>query len=124
VHSPTSWSSQWSLFFWISHQYPICIPLLHHTGGLNVGIKRLDLEANYSPSSSAEVKNAWSYTSTSIYIFVAWCVVKRKDQSIFSYIYFRDEIRANFVDIEYRIWFYQDYKVVHVTENCVGITCG
>jgi hypothetical protein len=28
VHSPTSWSSYWSLSFWLSHQYPICIPLL------------------------------------------------------------------------------------------------
>jgi hypothetical protein len=28
IHSPTSWSSEWSLFFWLSHQYPICIPLL------------------------------------------------------------------------------------------------
>jgi hypothetical protein len=28
VHPPTSWSSQWSLSFWLSHQYPICIPLL------------------------------------------------------------------------------------------------
>jgi hypothetical protein len=27
VHAPTSWSSQWSLSFWLSHQYPICIPL-------------------------------------------------------------------------------------------------
>jgi hypothetical protein len=25
-YSPTSWSSQWSLSFWLSHQYPICIP--------------------------------------------------------------------------------------------------
>jgi hypothetical protein len=28
VHPPTSWSSQWSLSFWISHQYPRCISLL------------------------------------------------------------------------------------------------
>jgi hypothetical protein len=28
VHSPTSWSSQWSPFFRIFHQYPICISLL------------------------------------------------------------------------------------------------
>jgi hypothetical protein len=28
VHPSTSWSSQWSLSFWLSHQYPICIPLL------------------------------------------------------------------------------------------------
>jgi hypothetical protein len=27
VHPPTSWSSQWPLS-WLSHQYPICIPLL------------------------------------------------------------------------------------------------
>jgi hypothetical protein len=26
VHPPTSWSSQWSLSFWYSHQYPICSP--------------------------------------------------------------------------------------------------
>jgi hypothetical protein len=24
-------SSQWSLSFWISHHYPICIPLLPHS---------------------------------------------------------------------------------------------
>jgi hypothetical protein len=28
VHPPTSWSSQWSLSFWLSHKYNICIPLL------------------------------------------------------------------------------------------------
>jgi hypothetical protein len=30
VHPPTSWSSYWSLSFWLS-QYPICIPLLPHS---------------------------------------------------------------------------------------------
>jgi hypothetical protein len=28
VHPPTSWSSQWSLSFWLSHQYHICNLLL------------------------------------------------------------------------------------------------
>jgi hypothetical protein len=28
VHPTTSWSSQWSLSFWHSHQYSTCIPLL------------------------------------------------------------------------------------------------
>jgi hypothetical protein len=29
IHStPTSWYSQWSLSFWLSHQYPICVNLL------------------------------------------------------------------------------------------------
>jgi hypothetical protein len=27
----TYWSSQWSLSFWLSHQYPMCIPLLPHS---------------------------------------------------------------------------------------------
>jgi hypothetical protein len=31
VHPRTSSSSQWSLSFWVSHLYPICIPLLHHS---------------------------------------------------------------------------------------------
>jgi hypothetical protein len=31
VHPSTSWSSQWSLSFLISHQYPICVPLLRHS---------------------------------------------------------------------------------------------
>jgi hypothetical protein len=31
VHLPTSWSFQWSLSFWCSHQYPTCIPLLPHS---------------------------------------------------------------------------------------------
>ena len=29
VHPPTTWSSQWSLSFWLSHQYPISFPLFH-----------------------------------------------------------------------------------------------
>jgi hypothetical protein len=28
---PTSWPSQWSLSFWLSHQYPIRIPPLPHS---------------------------------------------------------------------------------------------
>jgi hypothetical protein len=31
VHSYTSWCSQWSLSFWLSHGYPTCIPLLPHS---------------------------------------------------------------------------------------------
>jgi hypothetical protein len=31
VHLSTSWSSQWSLSFWLSHQNPICSPLGSHS---------------------------------------------------------------------------------------------
>jgi hypothetical protein len=41
-------------------QSPIqCVPL-----ALSLGVKRPQSEACHSPPSSAEVKNAWSYTST------------------------------------------------------------
>jgi hypothetical protein len=33
-------------------------------------------EADHLPPSSAEVKNAWSYTSTPQYAFMAWCSLK------------------------------------------------
>jgi hypothetical protein len=35
-----------------------------YRGALSLGVKRPGREADHSPSSSAEVKNAWSYTST------------------------------------------------------------
>jgi hypothetical protein len=42
-------------------------------------------EANHSPSSSAEIKNAWSYTSTPKYVFMAWCSFKYRDNFISSF---------------------------------------
>jgi hypothetical protein len=39
-------------------------PIQWVPGALTLGIKRPGLEADHSPPSSAEVKNAWSYTST------------------------------------------------------------
>jgi len=35
--------------------------------------------ADHSPSSSAEIKNMWSYTSIPQYIFMAQCLVKYRD---------------------------------------------
>jgi hypothetical protein len=39
-------------------------PIQWVPGALSVGVKRLGREADGSPLSSAEVKNAWFYTST------------------------------------------------------------
>jgi hypothetical protein len=36
-------------------------------------------ESDHSPPSSAQVKNEWSYTSTHQYVFMAWCLVKDRD---------------------------------------------
>jgi hypothetical protein len=43
----------------------------------------LGCEADHSPPSRAEVKNAWRYTSTSSYVFVARCFVKHRDNITF-----------------------------------------
>jgi hypothetical protein len=40
------------------------------------GVKWLRREADHSPLSSVEVKNMWSYISTLLYTFMAWCSVK------------------------------------------------
>jgi hypothetical protein len=37
-------------------------------------------KADHSPPPSAEVKNAWSYTSTPQYAFMAWCSIKAQGQ--------------------------------------------
>jgi len=42
-----------------------------------MGVKRPGRETNYSPTSIAEIKNAWSYTSTHPYVFVLWCLIKQ-----------------------------------------------
>jgi hypothetical protein len=41
--------------------------------------------ADHSSSSSVDV-NAWSYTSTSPYVFMAWYLVKHRDKFTFTFI--------------------------------------
>jgi hypothetical protein len=48
-------------------------------GALSPGAQRSGREADHSPPSSAEVKNAWSCTSAPQYVFMAWCLVKHRD---------------------------------------------
>jgi hypothetical protein len=49
------------------------------------GVKRPGRETDNSPPSSAEVKNAWSYTSTPQYVFMTWCSVKQRDFTFYLY---------------------------------------
>jgi hypothetical protein len=49
-------------------------------GVLSLGVRWVGREADHSLPSSAEVKNAWSYTSPPQYASMAWCSVKRKAQ--------------------------------------------
>jgi hypothetical protein len=48
-------------------------------------------EADHLPPSSSEVKKAWSYTSTLQYVFMAWCLVKHRDNFIFTFLERRRE---------------------------------
>jgi hypothetical protein len=47
--------------------------------GVLSGSKASGREADRSPPSSVQVKNAWSYTSTPQYVFMAWLVKDRED---------------------------------------------
>jgi hypothetical protein len=58
---------------------PIQPPIQWVPGVLSLGEKRPEREADNSPPSSAEVKNAWSYTSPPQYVFRAWYLVKHRD---------------------------------------------
>jgi hypothetical protein len=58
-------------------------PIQWVTGALSLRVKRPEREADNSPPSSAEVKNALSYISTPQYVFMAWCCVKHRDNFTF-----------------------------------------
>jgi hypothetical protein len=53
-------------------------------GALSLGVKRPGGEADHSHPSSTEVKNEWSYTFTPQYVFMAWCLVKHRDNFTFT----------------------------------------
>jgi hypothetical protein len=70
------------------------------TRGSLPGIKRPGREADNSPPSSIEVKNAWNYTSIHPirYAFMAWCSVKARWQ-LNLYITFTQKSRGSSVGI-------------------------
>jgi hypothetical protein len=63
-------------------------PIQWVPGALSLGVKRLGHEADHSPPSSAKVKNVWSYTSTPQYFFMAWCLVKHRDNFTFTFTFY------------------------------------
>jgi hypothetical protein len=48
------------------------------TRDFSLGIKLPRRVADHSPPSNADVKNAWSYTFTPQYVFMAWCLAQGK----------------------------------------------
>jgi hypothetical protein len=51
-----------------------------------MGLKQPGNKADHSPPPSAEVKMC-SYTSASPYAFMAWCLIKHRDNFIFAFFY-------------------------------------
>jgi hypothetical protein len=60
-------------------------PIQWVLGALLLGLKRPSREADHSPPSSAEMKNAWNYTSTPQYALKASCSVKKKHRDNFTF---------------------------------------
>jgi len=56
-------------------------PIQRAKGALSLDVKRPVREADHSPPSSAEVKNAWRYIPPlPLYAFIAWWSVKAQGQ--------------------------------------------
>jgi hypothetical protein len=56
--------------------WPTQLPIHWIPRVISMGLKGLGCEAGHSPSSSTEVKEVWSCTSTPPYFLMAWCLVK------------------------------------------------
>jgi len=52
---------------------------------LFTGAKQQGREAEYPPPSSADVENAWSLPPLPQYVFMAWCLVKHRDNFTFTF---------------------------------------
>jgi hypothetical protein len=56
------------------------------SGAISLGVKRPERKPNHSSQSSAEVRNAWSYTSTPPIALMAWCSVKKSTGTTLPYL--------------------------------------
>jgi hypothetical protein len=59
-------------------------PIQWVPGALFLGVKWPGREADQSSTSSVEVKNTWSFTSTPQYVFRAWYLVKNRNNFTFN----------------------------------------
>jgi hypothetical protein len=76
---------------------PTQLPVQWVPGALSRGVKRPGREADHSPPSSAEVNNVWSYTSTPQYVFMAWCLIKHRENFTFIYLFLSEVMTLDFL---------------------------
>jgi len=70
---------------------PTQSPIERVAGALSPGVNRPEREDDNSRPSTAE-DNAWSYTSTPLYVLIAWCLVKYRDFTLRKAVVARDEM--------------------------------
>jgi hypothetical protein len=66
---------------------PWLSPIQWVPGALSLGVKRQGREAHHSPQSNAEVKECVELYLHSQYAFMAWCLVKHRDNVTLHYLY-------------------------------------
>jgi len=49
-------------------------------------LKRTGRQVDHSPPSTTELKHTWNYTSTLQYAFMAWCLVKYRNNFTFTFV--------------------------------------
>jgi len=80
----------------------VCVhtPIQRVLGALSLGVKRLWREADHSLPSRAEVKSAWSYTSTPKSVFMAWWLVRNRGNFAVAFIFICSTSRQ----LEQTVW--------------------
>jgi hypothetical protein len=93
-------------------------PIQWVPGALSPGLKRPVCETDHSRPFSATVKNAWSYTSAPQYVFMAWCLVKHRDNFTFTFNF----IISTATNIMYKgIYIYQTCQSGHCAADNANI---
>jgi hypothetical protein len=93
-----------------SGAHPDSYPMV--PGTLSLGVKRPGREADHSPPSSSEVKNAWNYTSTLQYAFMAWCSVKAQGQ-LYLHIKVANKFFDNAANFRYMVQVVTKQNYIH-----------
>jgi hypothetical protein len=74
------WSLSWATWIQFTPSHPIYLrSILILSSHVRLRLPSGVFEADHSPPSIAEVKNAWSHTSTLPYVFMAWYLVKHRN---------------------------------------------
>jgi hypothetical protein len=95
------WFLMWAdihLFFSVQTCFRAQPPIQRASEAPSSETKWFQHEADHSPPTSGEVKNAWSYTSTQPFSFMAWCLLKHRDRDNFMSVYLPHSIRVHISD--------------------------